>query len=59
MGYFGRYFGGGVSAAVPTPPPAPALVAAPILPSEPEYVDHVQLAIDRLCEQFKTKKSAT
>lgn len=52
------YFGGSVEVTgtiEPTPDPAPDAIPAPYEPSDIEYYDHVELAISRLSEQFKTK----
>lgn len=53
------YYGGGAitvtGGGVVTPDPAPDAIAGPYEPGDIEYHDHVELAISRLCEQFKTK----
>lgn len=40
---------------VPVVPEPPTPIAVPITYGDPEYVDHVQLAIDRLPQQFKPR----
>jgi hypothetical protein len=62
-GYLGAYLGaaGGavtnviivVAGATPTTEPVPS----PYTPSSPAYYDHVQVAINRLCEYAKAKSS--
>lgn len=57
MGFFGRFFGGSSGAAAPVevgPDPIPV----PIVHGDVEYIDHVALALDRICEQFRTKLTA-
>ncbi len=54
MGFYGSFYGGGAPAVEePVEPPVPLPV--PVVYGDPTYVDHVEDAIDRLCEQFKSK----
>ncbi len=54
MSYLGGYLGGGGTTTTTTTTPDPVFtVTSPFVPSEPEYVDHVLAAINRLCEQFR------
>jgi hypothetical protein len=39
--------------AVPDAVPELEALEVPITPADPEYIDHVALAIDRLCAQFR------
>jgi hypothetical protein len=39
--------------AVPDTEPELESLEVPITPADPEYIDHVTLAIDRLCAQFR------
>lgn len=42
-----------------TPVVTPTPIVAAVTSSSPEYVDHAEIAINRLAEQFKEKISAS
>lgn len=54
MSYLGGYLGGdSTPATTPTTATVPSVVVSPYVPTALAYVDHVQEALNRLCEQFK------
>lgn len=55
-GFFGSFFGdtGGGTPTPPAPTP-PTPVPVPVVFGSPLYVDHVALAVDRLCGYARAK----
>lgn len=54
-GFFGDIGGGGGGGLGPTPPPVPVPAPSPVVYGTPLYMNHVLLAIGRLCEYSKVK----
>lgn len=57
-GVYGPTMGSTVACICPEDPvvdPGPSPLAAPVVVGDPEYVDHTQLAADRLCQYSKHK----
>lgn len=55
MSWVGGWLGGTVVTTYLTPPHVTEPVESPLEPTDPEYVDHVQEAINRLCQYAKAK----
>lgn len=57
MSYFGTYYGAVVTLVAKSSNPSALLepIESPVEITEPEFVDHVAIAISRLCQYAKTK----
>ncbi len=52
MGFYGRFYGGSPVVVEEPEPPGPTPIDAPFSSESPLYIDHVEDAIARLCQQF-------
>ena len=55
MGFYGAFYGATVVEIEAPAAPSPTTITSPLPTYESEYVDHIQAALDRLCQYAKFK----